>query len=252
MQGKPLFDELIADAWPPLVEELYGGWRYRWTHGVTRRANSALASGSESDLVDLVAHAEAFYGQHFAPTIIQASTASAPYGLAAYLHHRSYQSTARTLVQVATTSKVIERTRPTLPVEIANAPGGDWFRAYWTVESSRCLNDAAKDLYRDVLLAPRLPKIFASALHSSETAGVGQLVIERGWAGVQCMATSPRYRRNGVASSILNTLAKEAAGRGIKHMYLAVMADNNAAIALYASASFTTVHEYSYFTRAHL
>lgn len=48
--------------------------------------------------------------------------------------------------------------------------------------------------------------------------------------------------------SELNGLAREAARRGIGRMYLAVMADNEAATALYSSAGFRTTHDYCYFT----
>ena len=89
--------------------------------------------------------------------------------------------------------------------------------------------------------------MFAAARRDGKVLGVGQLVVDRGWAGVQCMATSLSGRRQGVASSVLNGLAIEAAERGIGRMYLAVMATNDAGTALYASAGFRTTHEYCYF-----
>ncbi len=63
------------------------------------------------------------------------------------------------------------------------------------------------------------------------------------------MATDPSHRRQGVAGAVLNGLAEEALRRGVEHMYLAVLADNTAATALYANAGFTAAHEYAYFTR---
>lgn len=75
-----------------------------------------------------------------------------------------------------------------------------------------------------------------------------QLVIERRWAGVQCMTTTLSGRGQGVARTVLNGLAREAARRGIGRMCLAVMADNEAATALYSSAGFRTTHDYGYFT----
>lgn len=98
-----------------------------------------------------------------------------------------------------------------------------------------------------VLLAPELPTVFATARSNGKVLGVGQLVVDRGWAGVQCMATSLSGRRQEVASSVLNGLAIEAAQCGIGRMYLAVMATNDAATALYASAGFRTTHDYCYF-----
>ena len=246
--GIRLLDELMANAWRPLVEETHGGWRYRWANGMTRRANSVLALWADREVSELVERAESFYRERGAPTLIQVSTASAPEDLATYLHARDYRSTARTLIQAAASRDVVERTRPTLEVEITSAATTDWFRMYWSVEAIRAGTDAAVSVYRDVLLDPRLPTVFATARSAGAVVGVGQLVIERSWGGVQCMTTDPSYRRRGVAQTVLGSLAEEAMKRGAGQMYLAVVADNDAATALYAAAGFKTAHEYSYFT----
>lgn len=248
MEGRPLLDELMANAWPPLVEEEHGGWRYRWAEGVTRRANSAMAQGADGTWDERVEQAEAFYRGHGAPTLIQVSTASAPPALAQWLEARGYRSTARTLVQAALSGDVATRARRTVDVVIADAPTDEWFRAYWSVEAGRGRAHSAQAVLRSSLLAPRLPTAFAAARRGSQVIGVGQMVIERGWGGIQCMATDPSHRRQGVARTILEGLAEEAVRRGVGQMYLAALADNDAAIALYEGAGFRTTHEYSYFT----
>jgi ribosomal protein S18 acetylase RimI-like enzyme len=249
MQGVPLLDEFMANAWRPAVVETYGGWRYRWAGGVTRRANSALALGANGSVAELVARAEAFYGKRAAPTLIQVTTASAPPSLVAHLQARGYRSTARTLVEKAATRDVVDRTRPSAyEIEITEGPTDEWFDMYWSVEATRGRYDTDKAVCRTVLLASGLPTAFAAARRGSEVVGVGQLVIERGWGGVQCMVTDPSHRRRGVAKAVLGGLAEEALRREVEHMYLAVMADNDAATSLYERSGFEVVHEYSYFT----
>jgi N-acetylglutamate synthase len=253
VKGVPLLDELMADAWPPIVEERFGGWRFRWADGVTRRANSVLAVRTDEHIADLVDRAEAFHAQRGAPTLILVSSASAPPGLAAHLRARRYRSTARTLMEVATTTDVAHRARSIdgIETEITGTPTDDWFGAYWSVEAERGRSDADMVVCRDVLLAPRRPAAFASARCGSEVVGVGQLVMGRGWGGIQCMATAAGHRGRGVARSVLHGLAQVAAGRGIGWLYLAAMADNDAATALYGRAGFRVVHEYCYFTDGH-
>ncbi len=247
MRCEPLLDQLMANAWRPLIEEQHEGWRYRWSDGLTRRANSALAVGRTGTVDDLVARAEDYYGLRGAPTLIQVSTASAPRGLPAYLQSRGYRSTARTFVQAAAIADVVERTESRFDIEIAATPSDEWFGTYWSVEATRGRTDTDMTLYRHVLLAPELPTVFAAARRDGKVVGVVQLVVDRGWAGVQCMATAPSDRRQGVADSVLNGLAIEAAERGIGRMYLAVMATNDAGTALYASAGFRATHDYCYF-----
>ena len=238
----------MANAWRPMVEETQGGWRYRWAAGVSRRANSALARDGSGSLPELVDHAESFYGKRDAPSRIHVSTASAPRTLAAVLRERGYQSSARTLVLRATTSDVVDRARSGPEIAIADEPSDQWCHAYWSRDPGRIPSDGHTAVYRDFLLDPGLPTVFATAREGSEVLGVGQLVIERGWGGVQCMATVSSRRRRGVARGVLGGLAVEAADRGVGQLYLAVMADNVAAMALYSSAGFRAVHEYCYFT----
>lgn len=237
----------MANAWRPVVVETYGGWRYRWSAGVTRRASSVLAMGAAASVASLVDRAETFYAARGGPTMIQVSAASAPRGLVAELRERGYQPTARTLVRTAGTAAVLDRTGPTVPVEVTEAPTDEWFDAYWSVESTRrgAGDDAA--VFRRFLLDPGLPTAFVAARDGHDVIGVGQVVFERGWAGVQCMATPDAHRRRGIASAVLNALAAQARRRNVAQMYLAVMAANAGAKALYERAGFRPAHEYSYF-----
>lgn len=247
MQGLPLLDQLIANAWPAAVEEVHGGWRFRYAHGVTRRANSALAVDSDGSVDELLDRAEAFYRERQAPTLFQVSTASVASGLAAQLHDRGYRSTALTMVQTASAGDVVESTQSSFEVQLTETPTEQWLRTYWSVEFSRGRTDADMKVVRDVLLVPPLPTVFAAVRDGTEVLGVGQLVIEGGWAGVQCMATPAAHRRRGVARTALQGLAREAVRRGVDRLYLAVLADNEGARTLYESAGFEPTHEYSYF-----
>lgn len=245
----PLLDELIANAWPPTEEERRGRWRYRWAAGVTRRANSALAFGSDEDYEDLVDGAEAFYVHRGATVIFQVSTASAPPGLDRYLSELGYRRTGRTLVECADTVDVVGPGCGHVEVYLSDAPTEEWLHSHWSIEGHRGRRDGDRMVFRDTLLKPPLPMLFATARSGTAVSGVGQLVLERGWGGVQCMATTPDQRGRGVARAVLSRLAEAAIQRGVESMYLPVQADNAAAIALYERAGFVTSHEYCYFTK---
>lgn len=247
MVGVPLLDELMANAWRPIVTEVLGGWRYRWADGVTRRANSALALGGE-DLDALVLRAEQFYRERDLCTMIQVSTASAPKGFAELLAERGYRHQARTMVLQAAISDVAARTSSQSYEVVTSSTATDgWFEAYWSVEATRGRPASARTVCRDVLLRPGPSAAFVAVCDGGRVVGTGQLVVERGWGGVQCMTTVASHRRRGVAQSVLHALAREAVRRDVERMYLAVVADSEAARALYASAGFEVVHEYSYF-----
>jgi N-acetylglutamate synthase len=250
MSGSALLDQLMANAWPALVSEVRHGWRFRWTNGLTRRANSVLAVGGDEHVPELLSAADRFFEARGGVPTLQVSTASAPRRLASYLETSGYRPTARTLVEQATTGDVVERTpRASFDVDVSEHLTDEWFETYWSVGSTRGWSRDDTAIVRDVLLAPSLPTVFVAARRGAEVIGVGQLVLERGRAGVQCMATRPTHRRQGVGVAVLHALANEAATRGAEHMYLAVMADNTAALDLYERSGFDRVHEYSYFAR---
>ncbi|HET6950031.1 MAG TPA: GNAT family N-acetyltransferase [Acidimicrobiales bacterium] len=268
MPGRPRLDELMANAWPPVVVERHDGWRLRWADGCTRRANSALATRpvDESDHADrrdpgdhadhddrrdlggLVARAETFYRARGAAPLFQVSSASAPPALAPYLAARGYVAGARTLVAAAATAAVVDRTPPAdgWSVDLSDRPTDAWFDTWWSVESGRGRSRRQARVCREVLLAPLLPSVFVAVRDRAAVIGVGQIVVEDGWAGVQCMATPPAHRRRGVASAVLHAAALAADDHRAAGMYLAVMAGNAGARALYRRAGFEVTHEYRY------
>ena len=96
MADLSILDELMANAWPPVVVEDHAGWRFRWAQGVTRRANSVLAVGADDSVPALVAKAERFYERRRATTTFLVSAASAPPSLVDHLARHGYESSART------------------------------------------------------------------------------------------------------------------------------------------------------------
>ncbi|MGH9090499.1 MAG: GNAT family N-acetyltransferase [Acidimicrobiales bacterium] len=249
-----VLDRLLADAWPALVEERDATWRFRWTNGVTSRGSSALAVGGNDHLDRLVARAEAFYAVRSSPARILVSDASAPPGLAGHLAARGYSSEKLTLVMVAATADVRERMGiggGGRGCRVTAAVDDEWFDAYWSVESARGRVDRDAAIYREVLLAGDRPQRFVAATTATgDVVGTAQGVLDAGWCGVQCMTTRSTHLRRGVASTVLAILAAEASAAGAHRMYLAVQADNAAAVSLYGRAGFRPAHRYRYMAGA--
>lgn len=135
----PILDELIANAWPAQIDVEHEGWRFRWNSGVSRRANSVLAIGSNELVPELVAEAEAFYRRRGCPPRFQVSTASAPDRLAEYLASRGYIPEAQTLVERAATDEVIKRTGAgSWEICATDRPTDEWFHSRsWRTMTAR-------------------------------------------------------------------------------------------------------------------
>jgi N-acetylglutamate synthase len=66
--------------------------------------------------------------------------------------------------------------------------------------------------------------------------------------GFTAIEVDPAARRQGHARAVMMTLTEWAAARGAVRAWLEVLADNHAALALYASLGFADNHRYSYRT----
>jgi len=244
-------DLCMANAWPAVEVTHSGDWWFRWSEGVTRRANSVLARGDQGGVEALVGAAQRFYAERNAPALFLLSTASAPSSLASLLIDRGYGAEARTLMVRATTGDVIARTvRGDWSVTVAERVSDAWFAAYWSVEAARGRTERHAEICRTSLLAPRSPSRFVAVHERGEVIACGEVVVDGSWAGVQCMATRPSARRRGAAVAVLHRLADEAHELGARSLYLAVMADNAPALALYGRAGFRPTHEYCYYVRS--
>jgi N-acetylglutamate synthase len=75
---------------------------------------------------------------------------------------------------------------------------------------------------------------------------VGRAVVTDGWLGLSAVEVEPGLRRQGLGSAVVDALLAWGSGRGARYAYVQVLADNDAALALYARRGFRTHHSYRY------
>jgi N-acetylglutamate synthase len=134
-------ETLAANAWPAATVTQLDGWRLRYTHGVTRRANSVWPNQENGTrhLSERLAQVEAFYAAHQLPPRYQICPAACPDELDDRLAERGYCSVARTAVQITPLAKIMEQTQalrwfPTFDVTISEEFDEDWFAVYREIE----------------------------------------------------------------------------------------------------------------------
>jgi N-acetylglutamate synthase len=245
-----LVDQLAADAWPAATVQLVDGWLLRHTPGVARRrSNSALpppsaARATPAQRARLLDLAERFYADRAQPTVVQVSPAELHHRLDHELAARGYRRQAPTRV-LTTPIDRLPAGRPPAPdlaLSVGEAVTPRWLAA-WTAIEARA--DAAAT--GRLVLARVGPQAgFLTATHGTEVLGVAMLVVERGWAGLFCMATRPEARGRGVATAMARHGAGWAAGHGARHLYLQVEEDNRPALRLYTRLGFRPSHHYHY------
>ena len=229
-------EEVAYDLWrAPVVEEL-DGWRLRFAHGLTGRANSVWPNrGGDLPLAEKVDRAEAWYARRGMPARFQVTDA-AEVGLEEALGACGYeQSGAAVSVETADLDDVLVGTEG--DAAIGSEPDEGWL-SLWA--GSRGFERL------DVVRALLTGSPGRSALARIDDAAAGRAVVLGDWLGVTSMVTAPHARRRGHARAILHALAVWGAEEGATRAVLQVEEHNAAARALYGQAGFTQSHAYRY------
>ncbi len=252
MPSQPLrlihdIEELALHAWPAAEVQIVDGWRLRFTHGTTRRANSVWPNdaGQALPLDDKLDLVEEFYTRRGLPPRYQICTAAQPVDLDAVLERRGYVADAFTSVQIADLTGVLAATpgRPTEPIVLGEALNANWFGAYCQAEH---VAEHEAEMRRSILERIAPPTAYISLAHEGRTIATGLGVLEHGWVGVFSMTTAQDYRRRGAATAILRALAEWGSDHSARNLYLQVMRHNTPARALYERVGFRTLYEYHY------
>ncbi|MCB0129804.1 MAG: GNAT family N-acetyltransferase [Caldilineaceae bacterium] len=248
-------EDLARNAWPAAETRQLDGWQLRFTHGVTRRANSVWPNGgaapavSERMVAQQIRDVEAFYAARGVPPQFQICPAARPADLDAQLAARGYAAAAETAVQVTSMKTLLARTASAVGgvdgMDVMVAPGlnDDWYAAYCVSEE---VTGVAVPVRRAILGRIAASTGYALLRVNDRPAALGLGVVEANHLGIFCMATQPDLRRRGLAGQVLQALAQWGAAAGAEHAYLQVMLQNEAAQALYAQAGFRTLYHYHY------
>ncbi len=231
-------DELEAVAFefwrPPEVAEL-DGWRLRFAHGITGRANSVWPNGDGTlSLDDKIDRAEAWYRERGLATLFQLTDAARPAGLEETLVGRGYEAPGVPVsVEIASLDDVLARTSG--HADVSTAFDDSWLEL-WAGSRGFANIDAARELIT----------AGEAAFASIGSEAVGRGVVTGSWLGITSMVTVPDARRRGHARSIVHALARWASDQGCTHAMLQVESTSTPARTLYATAGFVAHHEYHY------
>jgi GNAT superfamily N-acetyltransferase len=226
-------ERLHVRAWPAFETADIHGWLWRYSGGGSQRANSvSTVDFSGADATAALDEVEARYRARHAPVRLHTYDLSAPDGIVDLLQARGYRGGETTL----TMAKPVGAAEPRADVEVASIANAQWQEVYVGAlsESRRIVN--AKILGR----VPQ-PCGFFSCRRDGQVISSGLCVADGDFAVIECMATRADARRQGGAEAVLRSLEAWAAAQGVKTLALQAVADNAAAIPLYARFGFAPV-----------
>ncbi|MDZ7704749.1 MAG: GNAT family N-acetyltransferase [Trueperaceae bacterium] len=262
----PLRDQIraaeahAANAVPASHLQIVDGWRLRYNHGVTRRANSVLAEGhsAETSLDAKLADVEAFYQQFGVSPRFQVTPVSQPSQLAEALRAHGYRHAAAVdvLSVPVTTLQHHAVGREGLEPHLYPTLEPDWFSHYLRAEPHEGFKAEVRRRMLNHLVTPaRFATVTDTTIdnpaaeNQNEPLAVGLGVVEGGWLGIFNVATFPAARRRGAATTLLAALADWAARQGATNVYLQVGQGNTPAQTLYRRLGFAPFYQYHYYER---
>jgi N-acetylglutamate synthase len=235
-------EAVAAKGWQAADAEPLGEWLLRAAAGFTGRANSALSAGDPGmPLAEAAAMVRRWYAARNRPAMV-----AVPYPVGRpgdnptdrFLGERGWRVRPGPAVVMTARAADVVRAGPAEQVGLDPEPDQAWLDLYRHGEK---LPPIARQL---MMSAPF--QAFASIRRQAGTVAIGRVAVADGWAGLTAVEVHPDHRRQGLASAITTALADVAVSHGAAHLYLQVVADNQAAHALYARAGFTDHHGYHY------
>jgi ribosomal protein S18 acetylase RimI-like enzyme len=234
-------EDVCERAWPPRERIELDGLVLRFTHGFTRRANSARVDGVGGDLGSLIDRAEQEYRSRGLRPGFRLTPLSPP-AFERLLRERGYVVDTEAVVMVADELPETGEARVGDAIALAPALDEEWLRVFQAVERHW---PAEQDPgARWVLGSGDAPRRFALARVDGEPAATGYARVDDGWLYIACVGTFPEHRRRGLARAVSEQLFAWGAAGGARRAILQAETKNAAAQALYAQLGFRPRYVY--------
>lgn len=156
-----------------------------------------------------------------------------------------------THLQLSAADEIVRRV-PECDAELTQSADEAWANVFLAANTAEhhAGPAAATETHPRLALLQRAPNtLYASVRERGEMAAVGAVSFAFGLACVHGMRTRAERRGRGLARHALGALVRAALQRGCSRVFLQVESDNQAALALYQRAGFSSLWEYSYWRR---
>jgi ribosomal protein S18 acetylase RimI-like enzyme len=235
MREVAALEDVCERAWPPRERIEIDGAVLRFTHGFTRRANSARVEGGSGDLEGLVARAEHEYRSRGLRPGFRLTPLSPP-DFERLLGERGYVVDTEAVVMVADALPQTPVPAAGEAIALDSALDEEWLRVFKAVE--RHWPPEQDPGAHWVLGSGDSPRRFALARVDGAPAATGYARLEDDWLYIACVGTFPDHRRRGLARAVSERLFAWGADSGARRAILQAETKNDAAQALYAQLGF--------------
>ncbi len=243
--------EIANNAWPAFYSYLMDGWILRFDKGITYRANSVLPlNWWGDDIKSSVLRVEKSYNQSRLPSIFMLHDNYEPKGLESLLIDRSYKKIMPTFVMGTETIKLLHTEKnPNFKFKYTENRLPIWFPALeelspWRTQEKMVVIGEIMDR----VVIPQ--KRFFYAEHKQKIIGALLAIIDDKFMGILNLAVDQKFRRNGVATELIQNAVNWTISQNIKFIYLQVEKTDTPAIKLYRKLGLHEWYSYRYYEKS--
>lgn len=237
-------EELAINAFPSLCTELCEGWVLRFSEGYTYRANCVcpLYPGGKG-LLDKVDECERKFFVRKLPCVFKL-TDGAPQGLQTVLEQRGYTHVKTVHMMRLALSEIQVEPVSQSEVELLTGKSMKWFETslqFAPLEESQNIR-----IRRAIFRQTGGKMLCLRAKAGMRSVGICLGVLERGYMGLFSLQVDKNYRRQGIATQLIQAAFATAKKYGAKTAYIQVHSDNKDASRLYEALGFRVFYAYCF------
>ena len=237
-------EEASLNAWPALVQLLYDGWIFRFSHGFTRRANAVtpLSDGGFRSTEAKIRWCENQYARAGQPSLFRLPGFLELDELETALAERGYAEEEATCVLSAALAEA-----PDAAARVRLTDRTPWLRVYAELTGEP---DGARRLHDLVLRGIAGDCLFTVVEEDGQAVACGLGVVEDDLLGIFDVVTAERARRQGHGRTLIAGLHARGHRAGARTAYLQMRAGNEPAAALYEDFGYGERYRYRYLRKA--
>jgi len=226
-------------AWPAFEESEADGVVLRYSHGHTKRANSAnILLQQKGDYETLVCRCEKYFNDKGLPCVFRLPSFCNNQQLDSYLEAVGYKSIDRSLILY----RSLEGSSFD-GVEFTVKNSTDWMESFCQICE---LDISSHEAHLKILERIKDKTLMAVLVENEVEVACAVGVISNGNFGLFDLATKKSHRNMGYGTKLLNGMLGWAMTNGATKAYLQVVANNQPAISLYEKLGYHTCYEYWY------
>jgi GNAT superfamily N-acetyltransferase len=226
-------------AWPAFEESEADGVVLRYSHGHTKRANSAnILLQQKGDYATLVRRCEGYFKDKNLPCIFRLPSFCNNQQLDSYLELMGYKSMDRSLILY----RSLEYASFDSP-EFSVKSSHEWLESYCQISA---IDISSHEAHLKILNRIKDKVLMAVLVENEMEVACGIGVISNGYFGLFDLATEKSARNMGYGTKLLNGMLSWALTNGATKAYLQVVANNQPAISLYKKMGYRPCYEYWY------